>query len=377
MEQRENLISLLQEKCKLKLPDYEDGICPFENPEESKFEGNQYLQSKIFKIKMLSFKKEIQLYDKEIFFTKKFSELCDTILFGLSLRLPVILEGEAGQGKQTAIHYMAKKLGLDIINIVISKSTKVDDLLLKIIIEKSETGEILVKSQKTELYKAIISKDINPTKLILFQGINNASPAVLDILNSIFIPDAKILLSNGSILEKGNMNIIGVFNKGRDNANKDKIPSGILSNCIYHIVENPSPNDILNIISNLFIRMDFGEEENIIYTKNYLLDNKIKDKQKVEEKLNILSNKNESAYSATKKEFDEYFQKAKQSEADDFAEKFKDAKLFSNETTNESPFTLNDIKKYIDFRESVPQINKLLIQLFIFVYHFSQEEYIN
>jgi len=26
------------------------------------------------------------------------------------------------------------------------------------------------------------------------------------------------------------------------------------------------------------------------------------------------------------------------------------------EASNESPFTLNDIKKYIDFRESVPQI---------------------
>ena len=46
---------------------------------------------------MISFEKEISLYDKEIYFTKKFSELCDTILFGLSLRIPIILEGEAGQ----------------------------------------------------------------------------------------------------------------------------------------------------------------------------------------------------------------------------------------------------------------------------------------
>jgi len=38
---------------------------------------------------------------------------------------------------------------------------------------------------------------------------------------------------------------------------------------------------------------------------------------------------------------------------------------------------MNDIKKYIDFRESVQQINNLLIQLFIFIYHFSQEENIN
>ena len=261
---------------------------------------------------------------------------------------------------------MANKLGLDIINIVISKSTKVDDLLMKIIIEKSKTGEIIVKNQETELYKAIKSTDENPKKLILFQGINNASPAVLDVLNSIFTPDAKILLSNGLILEKGNMNIIGIFNKGRDNANKDKIPAGILSNCIYHIVDNPSSEDILNIITNLFSRMDFGKEENLKYTASYLFDSgKLKlSLQEIEEKL-----KDESY-------FEEKFLEAKEFKAVDFANKFKDAKLFSLDTTNESPFTINDIRNYIDLRESVPQVNSSLIQLFIFVYHFTQEEYI-
>lgn len=224
---------------------------------------------------MLSFQQNIELYDKEIYFTKKFSEICDTILFALSLKIPIILEGEAGQGKQTAIHYMSQKHELDIINIVISKSTKVDDLLIKIIIEKSNNGEILVKNQETELYKAIKCTNEYPKKIILFQWINNASPSVLDVLNSIFTPDAKILLSNGSILDKGNMNIIGIFNKGRDNANKDKISTGILSNCIYHIVNNPSPDDILNIITNLFGRMNFEPKENIKCTKNYLVDNGI------------------------------------------------------------------------------------------------------
>jgi hypothetical protein len=134
IEQRERQISKLKEDFNLNILDYEDGQCPFEEPKERERNGNQYLQSSIFKLKMLSFQKNIDLYDKDIFFTKKFSEMCDTILFALSLRIPIILEGEAGQGKQTAIHYMAKKLGLDIIYIVISKSTKVDDLLLKIII---------------------------------------------------------------------------------------------------------------------------------------------------------------------------------------------------------------------------------------------------
>ena len=216
---------------------------------------------------------------------KKFSEISDVLHFGLSLKISVILEGEAGQGKQTAIHYLAKNLGLEIINIVISKSTKVDDLLLKIIIEKSKKGEIIVKNQETELYKAIQCTNNYPMKLILFQGINNASPAVLDILSSIFTPGAKILLPNGSTLNKGNMNIIGVFNKRKNNINKDKIPTGILTNCIYHIVENPSPDDILNIILNLFSRMNFGEEENKKYTRNYLIDNGIITESEVDKKL--------------------------------------------------------------------------------------------
>ena len=72
IEQRESQISSLKEHVKLELPDYEDGICPFENPENTKIQGNQYLQSKIYNINMISFEKEISLYDKEIYFTKNF-----------------------------------------------------------------------------------------------------------------------------------------------------------------------------------------------------------------------------------------------------------------------------------------------------------------
>lgn len=84
------------------------------------------------------------------------------------------------------------------------------------------------------------------------------------------------------------MNIIGVFNKGKENINKDKIPAGILTNCIYYILENNSEDDIKNIIDNLFQRMEFGEEENFKYTKNYLVDNLIE--KEPEEKLKIDQN---------------------------------------------------------------------------------------
>ena len=140
------------------------------------------------------------------------------------------------------------------------------------------------------------------------------------------------------------------------------------SNCIYHIVDNPSSEDILNIITNLFIKMDFGEEENKKYVKNYLIENRI----------DGIENENEANEKIKdEKYFEDNFLKAKEFESKDFSKKFLYAIKFSLETTNELPFTLNDIKNYIDFRECVPQIKISLIQLFIFVYHFSQEENIN
>jgi len=114
--------------------------------------------------------------------------------------------------------------------------------------------------------------------------------------------------------------------------------------------------------------MDFGKEENIKYVKNYLIKNKIDGiKNSIEASKKI----------EDKKYFKENFQKAKEFESKDFSKKFLDAIKLSLEAPNESPFTLNDIKNYIDFRKSAPQINISLIQLFIFVYHFSQEENIN
>ena len=50
---------------------------------------------------------------------------------------------------------------------------------------------------------------------------------------------------------------------------------------------------------------------------------------------------------------------------------------FSLSASDESPFTLNDIKKYINFRKSIPEINNITTQLFIFSYHFSQKKNIN
>lgn len=153
----------------------------------------------------------------------------------------------------------------------------------------------------------------------------------------------------------------------------------MINNSIYYIAENPYIEDIQKIIENLFLRMDFdykNEDENSEdekpkdkninnkkYAKDYLVNKLRKSEDEAKE---ILKDKNQYKY---------YIKEAKKSESLYFSEKFASALKFScEEASNESPFTLNDIKKYIDFRESAPQIDKNLIMLFIFAYHFSQSE---
>ena len=68
LEKRESLIQKLQNYFKIYIPNYEKGICPFEILEEKR---QLFLQSKIFKIKMISFQNKIKLYYKSIFFYKK------------------------------------------------------------------------------------------------------------------------------------------------------------------------------------------------------------------------------------------------------------------------------------------------------------------
>ena len=214
IERREKRINDIKKQFKININDYEIDKSPFEKSEKAMEDGIYYIKSKITNLEYRTLNDKLNENDNEennikkkyrIVFTRKFSEMCDLIHFGITTDTPIIFEGEPGQGKQTAIKYIADLLGLQIINIVISKTTKVDDLLLKTIITKDEEGEIDIKNKKTELYEAIECLDQYPKKLIVFQGLNNASPSVFDSLSSIFKrknENTKILLPNGSIIQK-------------------------------------------------------------------------------------------------------------------------------------------------------------------------------
>ena len=109
----------------------------------------------------------------------------------------MILEGESGQGKKTAINLMVQSFGLEIIHKVLSKSIKSDELLMQMIITKDENKEPIIDYKKTDISKAL--EDNNSNKIIIFDEINNASLPVLDLLTNIMV-DKRALLPDGLIL---------------------------------------------------------------------------------------------------------------------------------------------------------------------------------
>ena len=117
---------------------------------------------------------------------------------------------------------------LDLISVPISKSTKVDDLLCKTTFKKNEKGNFILVNAKTPLCQAIECKDNFSNKLIVIEGINNATPAVLEVLNSIYGEDGtNILLPNGSKIVKRNMNLISIFNPA-DEFSREKLPGNLI-----------------------------------------------------------------------------------------------------------------------------------------------------
>ncbi|KAK8841092.1 hypothetical protein M9Y10_027933 [Tritrichomonas musculus] len=222
-------------------------------------DGFQVLESKITGLHIHS--TSVNDVDLNVAYTPTFVDMLDIIHFGISAKIPVILEGNAGQGKQKAIEYVAKHLGYEVNNIVLSKSTKVDDLLGKVSIEHDEMNNIHVKPNFTKLAKAIKSNSANNNTIFVLHNLNNASPAVLEKFTSLFdCSQNEFSLPDGTTHPKGEINVIGLFNPQNGISDREKLPTSLIYSSIYHIVENPKKSDVLNIIQALFQPTDFRNE---------------------------------------------------------------------------------------------------------------------
>ena len=107
-EKLDKLKEILNEEFK----DYKEGETPLKKEKEN---DNFRVLSKITKLYIEVNNNEF-LGNDNIFFHKNFSELVDIIHFSLYNNIGLIIEGTKGQGKKTAINYVANLLGYDILN---------------------------------------------------------------------------------------------------------------------------------------------------------------------------------------------------------------------------------------------------------------------
>ena len=259
-------------------------------------------------------------------FTKSFNDLIDLIHMVLVIHNPLILEGLPGQGKHTAIYYIANMLNIEIVHIIISQSTKVEDLFGKETITRQSDG-IHVEMVETQFVKIIkSSNDSDKRFLIILENINSSSPALLNALVPVFNSHStSILLPNGSTIEKGKFDIIGIFNTQQMLSSKDELPSSLINSSIYHVVQGAKKPEILQIILTKFKYSAFTDEE-----------------------------------------------------ANRFYEHFNQARsISSKESTSMEVFTLNDIDKYLLFRKLTKKFfDETTISQMVFAYKFSSDEMI-
>ena len=135
-------------------------------------------------------------FSGDIVFHESFSNLLDIIHLFLSIHFPLIIEGEAGSGKKTAIKYISQLLGYNLKHYQIIESTTIDDLLGKEVIKPDE-GKLFFL-EKSELYNAIIEEDFNINysnerkeyeeinSIIFIENIEQASPYLLETMIPFF-----------------------------------------------------------------------------------------------------------------------------------------------------------------------------------------------
>ena len=209
-------------------------------------------------------------------------------------------------------------------NLIISPDKKVEDSLGHTIITKDNLGNLKIIFNETQLAKEIKygNQGKKPT-LFVIHNINNASPAILDLLNTIFDKDQEsILFPDNSLVKKLNVNIICIFNPIKGATRDNKLPQNLIFNSIYYIVQDPFLNDVNEIIFKKLENEEFRED----YKKLY--DN----------------------YKKTKILIEKRFQK-------------------------DNALNLNDISKYIDLRKvSYKSLDADIIYAMTFAYRFPEIE---
>ena len=236
----------LKEILNYKFIEYKNGEAPLTIEKKN---HNLQLVSKITKLN-IDINHHEEILNDNIYFHKNFSELVDIIHFSLKSKVGLIIEGMKGQGKKTAINYIANLLGYNILNIYLNESTKIEDILGSLVFE-NENNELKMLNVKTDFLKAIESKVYT---IIIFHNINKANSSIIDLIANFYRKKRSIYNINLNKIEpQYNYNFfICIFNYENSIKGQDYLPSSLTHNSIYFQMENNAINYLNEIIIKKF-----------------------------------------------------------------------------------------------------------------------------
>ncbi len=202
-------------KCEfLKEDDINDFSFPFY------FENYKFISKKT-NLKIHCSQPNEELENNKYSFVYTFKELLDYIHLSIASNYPLIIKGNTGIGKKTAINYICKRIGYEIIHFYLSNSTSLKDLFCKVVLVQ-ENNQKKFKTIRSKLLDAIERKNNETNYIILIENLEQASPNILEALIPIFDnSEDYILLPTGEEIFKSNFNLIATFDLSSKNFNYD------------------------------------------------------------------------------------------------------------------------------------------------------------
>ena len=194
-----------------------------------------------------------------------------------------------GQGKKTAINYVANLLGYDILNIYLNESTKFEDIIGSIAFE-NENNEFKMLNIKTDFIKTLENKKYT---IIIFHNINKANLSIIELITNFYTKKRDIFNINLRRIEpQYSYNFfISIFNYENSIRGTDYLPPSLVQNSIYFQMENNSIEYINKIITKKFHNFKFYEE-NEKFCKSFLSIYKF-DKEELKESNDAILSLNE------------------------------------------------------------------------------------
>lgn len=179
---------------------------------------------------------------------------------------PVIIKGNTGSGKNTAINYLAKFLGFDLIEFSLSNSTTLEDLFCKEI-PIQEGDKIKFLTIRSKLLEAIENKE-QKNVIIYLKNIEQASPNILEALIPVFDKSRKqILISTGTI-DKGIYNLIVTFDPSSKGASYDMLEAIKLNSILCNVPDYSKEE--YNIIADIMFKETNFQNEKIYYVNDFI-----------------------------------------------------------------------------------------------------------